>query len=128
MRHLTDEEIQSYLQSCGSEEWKQVEDHLNTCTECRNQLLLYERIGDIVLSTTRKLTPGDFEKAVMKRVKRTQRHRRTTDLTVAAMALVGVLIAVSVILLTPQIRQVVSGFLNDARQKISSLTVALMQG
>lgn len=116
MRHLTDEEIQSYLQSGRPEEWKLVEDHLNTCPECRNQLLLYKRLGDIVLSTTCKPTPNDFEKAVMKRLTSIQRQRRISDLIVAAVAVIGVLTAVLAFFLTPRIRQVVAGFLRDAWQ------------
>ena len=122
MRHLTDEEIQSYLQSSGSEERKRVENHLNTCTECRNQLLLYKRLGDIVLSTTCKPTPNDFEKAVMNRLKSIQHQRRISDLIVAAVALMGILSAALAFLLTPLIRQVIAGFLRDAWQSTIQLS------
>jgi len=124
MRHLTDEEIQSYLQGGRPEECKLIEDHLNICPECRNQLLLYQRLGDIVLSTTRKPTPNDFERAVMKRLASIQRRRRITDLIVIAVALIGSLTAATAFLLTPQIRQVVAGFLNHAWQS----TVLFMSG
>lgn len=116
MRHLTDEEIQSYLHGSRSEKRHLLKDHLNTCSECRNHLLLYERLGDIVLSTTCKPTPNDFERAVLKRLRSIRRQRRITDLIVTAVTLIGILTAVTAFLLTPQIRQVVAGFLNDTWQ------------
>jgi len=122
MRHLADEEIQSYLQGSRLENRKLVEEHLDICPECRNQHLLYERLGDIVLSITRKPPPISFEKAVLKRLRSIQRQRRITDLIVTAVALIGILTALTAFLLTPQIRQVVVDFLDDAWQSTIQFT------
>jgi len=122
MRHLTDEEIQTYLQGYRSETRNLVEDHLDTCLECRNQLLLYERLGNIVLSSAHRPTPIGFEKTVMNGLRSIQRKRRINDLIVTAVALIGSLTAVAVFVLAPQIRQVVASYLDDAWQSIIQFT------
>jgi len=124
MKHLTDDEIQSYLQSGRSDKWVHFEDHLSNCAGCQKQLLLYEKLGEMVLSTSSNPIPKGFEKAVMGRLKRTQRQKRITDVIVAAVALVGLFIAGSIILLTPQLKGVVTGYLVDAWECGIQLTSA----
>ena len=113
MKHLTDDTIQSYLQSSRSEKWLQIEDHLSDCADCRKQLLLYEKLGEMVLSTSTHPIPKRFEKAVMERLKRTQRQNRKSDVIVTVVVLVGLSIACAIILLTPQLKEIVSNSLMD---------------
>ena len=114
MKHLTDDTIQSYLQSSRSENWLQIEDHLSDCADCRKQLLLYEKLGEMVLSTSSHPIPKSFEIAVMRRLKKTQRQKRITDVIVATVTLVGLSITSAIVLLTPQVKQIVTNYLMDA--------------
>ena len=114
MKHLTDDEIQSYLQRGRSDKWAHVEDHLSICVDCQMQLLLYEKLGEMVLSTSSNPIPKGFEKAVMGRLKCTQRQKRITDAIVATVTLVGLSIAGAIVLLTPQLKQIVTNYLMDA--------------
>jgi len=122
MKHLTDDEIQSYLQRGRSNKWAHVENHLGTCADCRKQLLLYEKLGDMILSTASNTIPNGFENTVMKRLKCTQRQRRMTDVIVAIVAFAGILSIGAIILLTPQLRYIVIGCLTDARHYAIQLT------
>jgi hypothetical protein len=122
MKHLTDDEIQSYLQSGRLDRQRGVKNHLRICPDCQQQLLLYDKLGDIVISMDSEPIPNCFEKAVMKRLECTQRQRRITDLIVAAVALIGILTVGTAILLTPQLRQVVAGYLTDAWHGTIKLT------
>ena len=114
MKHLTDDEIQSYLQNGRKDKWLQIEDHLSNCADCQKQLLLYEKLGEMVLSTSsHPPIPKRFEKAFMERLKRTQRQKRIMDVIVAVVALVGFSIASAVVLLTPQLKEIITNYLMD---------------
>ena len=117
MRHLSDNEIQSYLQSDRSDKWKLVEAHLSNCSDCRNQLLLYEKLGKMVLFTSSKPTPKTFKRTVMRRIKRMQRQKRMTDGIVAGVALLGLSFAIAIVMLTPQLKEIVTGYLMEAWEK-----------
>ncbi|MFH1373792.1 MAG: hypothetical protein ABII79_08360 [bacterium] len=124
MKHLTDDEIQSYLQRDRSDKWAHVENHLGTCADCRKQFLLYEKLGEMVLSTSSNPIPNGFKKIVMRRLKCTQQQRRMTDVIVAVVALACLSIAGSIVLLTPQLKDIVTGYLVDAWECGIQLTSA----
>ena len=113
MKHLTDDEIQTYFQTGRSDKWLQIEDHLNNCTDCQKQLLLYEKLGEMLVSTSSRPIPKRFEKAVMERLQRTKRQKRKSDVIVTFVALVGISIAGAIVLLTPQLKEIVTNYLMD---------------
>jgi hypothetical protein len=78
----------------------------------------------MVLSAVTSQIPDGFERDVIQRLKRKQRQRRIADLIVAAVALIGIVTAVSAILLTPHLSQIATGYLTDAWNG----TVQLMSG
>lgn len=113
MNHLTDDEIQSYLQSGRSERQLRVKDHLQICPDCRQQLLLYEKLGNVITAMVSAPIRNGFEKAVLKRLETIRHQRRITDLLVAITAVFGILAVGTAILLAPQLRQSVAGYVAD---------------
>jgi predicted anti-sigma-YlaC factor YlaD len=124
MKHLTDNEIQSYLQSGRSDKLAHIKEHLRNCPDCQKQLLLYKKLGDMVISTSLNPIPEGFERAVVGRLRSMQRQRRITDVIVTAVAFVGFAIVGAIVLLTPQLRHILTECLMDAWQYGSELTTA----
>lgn len=122
MNHLTDGEIQSYLQSGRSERQLRVKDHLEICSDCRQKLLLYEKLGNIIAAMDSAPIRNGFEKAVLKRLEIIRQQRRITDILVAIAAIFGILIVGIAILLAPQLRQSVAGCLADVRNHMIQIT------
>ena len=122
MKHLTDNEIQSYLHSLTSDERARIEDHLNDCSDCQKKLLLYKKIGDVVVSSSSNPIPKGFERTVMGRLRSTQRQKRLNDVIVTAVAITGFVLISSIVFLTPELRQIVTKYLMDAWQYGSELT------
>ncbi len=124
MKHLTDNEIQSCLHSLTSDERVRIEGHLNDCSDCQKQLLLYKKLGDVVNSASSNPISDGFETAVMGRLRGARRLNRITNIIVTAIASIGFALIGVIILLTPQLRRIVAGYLMDAWQYGSELTTA----
>jgi anti-sigma factor RsiW len=124
MKHLTDNEIQSYLHSLTSDERARSEDHLNGCSDCQKKLLLYKKLGDVVVSSSSNPIPEGFERTVMGRLRSTQRQKRLNDVIVTAVAIMGFVLIGSIVFLTPQLKHIVTMWLMDAWQYGSELAAA----
>ncbi len=122
MNHLTDGEIQSYFQSGKSERQLRVKDHLEICSDCRQKLLLYEKLGNIIAAMDSAPIRIGFEKAVLKRLEIIRQQRRITDILVGITAIFGILIVGIAILLAPQLRQSVAGCLADVTNHMIQIT------
>jgi len=116
MKHLTDHEIQSYLHGPTSDERVHIEDHLNVCPDCRKQLLLYKKLGDVVISASSNPIPEGFGTAVAERLRSVRRLKRITDVIVAAVAFIGFVLTGAIVFLTPPLNQIASGYLMDVWQ------------
>ena len=114
MKHLTDDEIQSYLHRLQPDERVRLKDHLNGCSDCRKQLLLYKKLGDVVVSASLKPIPEGFETAVMGKLRSVQRITRITDIFVFAIAFLGFILMGLIVFLTPQLKHIVTVCLMDA--------------
>jgi anti-sigma factor RsiW len=124
MKHLTDNEIQSYLHSLTSDERARSEDHLKGCSDCQEKLLLYKKLGDVVVSSSSNPIPKGFERAVMGRLRSTQRQKRLNDVIVTAAAIIGFVLIGSVVFLTPQFKHIVTICLTDSWQYGRELVTA----
>jgi hypothetical protein len=122
MRHLTDDEIQNYLQSGVSGRFSHLEDHLSICGDCQKQLLLYERLEELAHFIPSKPIPKAFEKNVMQRLNYFHRQRRITDLIAAIIIFVGILSINAVILLMPQVRDIFADYSNKAWHNVIQLS------
>jgi hypothetical protein len=65
MKHLTDSEIQAYLDGGASDERGRLDSHLKTCDSCRKKLREYEMLYDGLSSDTIPGLPADFTGSVM---------------------------------------------------------------
>lgn len=108
MKHLTDNEIQSYLQELPTEEETQIELHLSECPGCRKRLLLYKKLGEVVVSASEASVPEDFGTAVVGRLRAIRRLKRISDFVVAAIAIGGFVLVGLFIFLTPQFKYMVA--------------------
>lgn len=108
MKHLTDHEIQSYFHDPAQADRRRIEKHISHCSDCRKQLLLYEKLGEIVSSASSNPTPKGFEKAVMEKLKISRRLNRRADMAVCAVACIGIVLIGLIILITPQLKQTVA--------------------
>ena len=124
MKHLTDNEIQSYLHGLTSDERACSEDHLNGCSDCQKELLLYKKLGDVVVSSSSNPIPKGFERTVMERLRCTQRQERLNDVIVTTFAFIGFALVGAIVFLTPQLKHIVTMSLMDAWQYGSELTKA----
>jgi len=124
MKHLTDDEIQSYLHSDTLDTQARIEGHLDSCAVCQKKLLLYQKLGDMVISASSNPIPENFEMTVMVRLINMQRQKRITDVIVAIVALVGLSIVGAIVLLTPQLKDIVTDYAMDAWQYGIQLTSA----
>ncbi|UCC43348.1 MAG: hypothetical protein JSU65_09390 [Candidatus Zixiibacteriota bacterium] len=121
MKHPTDNAIQSYLHDPGSPERAPIMDHLKNCPDCRKQLLLYERLKELVVSSSFNSAPDNFETAVMARIRSRLQQRRVTDIVMTATAMIGFVFIGLIIFLTPQLKHAAAEYLMDAWQYAGKL-------
>jgi predicted anti-sigma-YlaC factor YlaD len=100
MRHLTDEEIQAYLDGPRGKADADLRQHLETCRQCREALqdygALYRRLADDAAF----VLPPDLADSVLTRMGLEQRRRRLRlpgDLVIVASAIALMLIGISVL-------------------------------
>ncbi|UCD29874.1 MAG: hypothetical protein JSV03_05185 [Planctomycetota bacterium] len=116
MRHLTDNEIQSFLNGCRAEERTRLERHISKCPDCRKHLRLYRRLGDAISSSLSDDTPEGFETAVLDRLRAVRRIKRIADLVTTVVACTGFALIALVVILSPQLSQVFSEYLTQAER------------
>jgi len=70
MKHLSDEEIQIYLDKSDSSKRTEIHEHLTACRTCREQVKQYERLYSRLSTLDIAPTlPPDFAPSVMEKVK-----------------------------------------------------------
>ena len=116
MRHLTDNEIQSFLNGCRAEERARLERHISKCPDCRKHLLAYRRLGAAVSSSLSQDTPEGFETAVLKRLRAARRIKRIADLVTTVVACTGLALIALMVTLSPQLSQAFSEYLTEAER------------
>ena len=100
MRHLTDEEIQAYLDGSSREAETDLRHHLETCQHCRRALADYRALYRGLADDAAFLSPQDLAESVLTRMGLEQRRRRLRipgDLVIVASAIVLMLIGISVL-------------------------------
>jgi predicted anti-sigma-YlaC factor YlaD len=70
MRHLSDQQIQNYLDREPSQKRAEIERHLSACPACRNQLAAYKRLYRELGDETGFMLSANFADAVIARVER----------------------------------------------------------
>jgi anti-sigma factor RsiW len=99
MRHLTEEEIQAYLDGPGGGLDAELLDHLKTCKECRDGLADYRALYAGLADDAAFEVPQGLAGSVISRLGLKQTRRRLTvpgDFILVACAIVAMLIGVSV--------------------------------
>lgn len=114
MKHLTDGEIQSYLNCPTAEERVRIDLHLEGCPHCRKHLLLYRKLVDVVAVASADSIPEGFEAGVMGRLRRIRRLKRISDIVVTALASIGLVLVGSIVALSPELRHITGTYLADA--------------
>ena len=124
MKHLADNEIQSYLQDLPVKDRARIKYHLNECPDCKKKLILYKKFRDLVVSVSSNPIPEDFEIAIMGRIRSIRRLSRIIDVIVATVAFIGLALLGSIVFLTPLSKDIVTKALTEALQYGSELSTA----
>jgi len=68
MNHLTDYEIQEYLDNPAAANAQAVQTHFNNCQQCRQQLALYQQIFSALPEEPETVLPHNFAEQITERV------------------------------------------------------------
>ncbi len=68
MNHLTDDQIQSYLDGEYQSDQSDIENHLNTCIDCQMSLNEYKELFNAVQMQSAPTLSGDFSKKIIARL------------------------------------------------------------
>lgn len=96
MNHLTDEDIQKYLDRDSALNKAEVDRHLKDCDHCRQNYLLYKKIYAGLADETGFLLSADFSESVVSRIRK--KREKTYSffegilLTIAGLFSVGLLL------------------------------------
>jgi hypothetical protein len=96
LRHLTDEEIQDYLDGNIPEENKYVQEHLRTCERCRKALLEYQSLYLGLKKDHGFELPGSFPKTVISKLPKEPMIKPRLKYAEILLAILGVVGAVFV--------------------------------
>lgn len=69
INHLTDEELQAYLDSDLSENRDAILSHINKCNHCQLQLAAYQRVFDEVSLKPEEMFSLDFDDNILRKIK-----------------------------------------------------------
>ncbi len=75
VEHLTDEELQAYLDGASVENRAALESHLRTCRHCRKELLAYRFVEEEFCAEPGETFSVRFEDAIIERIVRMERGR-----------------------------------------------------
>ena len=93
MRHLTDEEIQDYLDGNIQEENKYVQEHLRTCERCRKALLEYQSLYLGLKKDQGFELPKGFPRTVISRLSEEEIARSRPKYYELALVILGIAVA-----------------------------------
>ncbi|HDL19461.1 MAG TPA: hypothetical protein ENH29_10435 [Bacteroidetes bacterium] len=68
MSHLTDDEIQEYLDSPEAVNVQTVQTHLHNCQQCRQQLTLYRQVFSVLIEEPETVVPYNFAGQITERL------------------------------------------------------------
>jgi len=100
LTHLTDEQLQLYLDGGKSEETLIIEEHLKLCKDCRQQLRAYQLVvAELQAEPTEVFSPG-FESLIIDKIqdKASVKLRIKNFLLHAAAIIFGAIISIYVVL------------------------------
>ena len=76
MNHLTDDQIQNYLDNINSENIIEIKNHLQDCERCRTNLNAYEQIYSIISNEVElPEMSGNFAAATISRIEKTNEKK-----------------------------------------------------
>ncbi len=99
IEHLTDEEMQRYLDGNISVENDEIRGHLEICQTCQDALELYRQVYAGLTDDRDLLLPGDFARRVTRELEPHERARRLPEITGVAAAGAGLVLSAVVLYL-----------------------------
>jgi hypothetical protein len=93
LRHLTDEEIQDYLDGNIPEENKYVQEHLRTCERCRKALLGYQNLYLGLKKEQGFELPSNFPKTVISKLPEEEIEKSRPKYYEFALIILGIAVA-----------------------------------
>lgn len=72
MNHLTDDDIQKYLDKESGQDRAEIEKHLKSCEGCRQNHLLYKKLYTGLADETGFMLSANFSESVVSRVKKSK--------------------------------------------------------
>ena len=90
MKHISDEDLQLYVSGKSGEKTELIEEHLESCMECRRQLALYKSIDAALENRGDGGFGHNFDMAVINGIHRLEKKpNRISDYAVIGFALAG---------------------------------------